>query len=180
MMRSGRFWLALATAAMIGGCGGSSEGSVQIGPFGKWVTDAGHALTVNVDGTYRICRADSCSSGSVVNRNETYLEAVLRDFLAKPEAADLVPVIRECLDLHDGLTGGAVRRGLSADDLPFDAANNVLNGPEATQTVSFDCTEGARRVEFVKVETFPHPALADQQGKGAKARESAPPPTVRP
>lgn len=179
-MWSGRLLLAMSTAAIIGGCGGSSEGSMQIGPFGKWVTDSGHALTVNVDGTYRICRADSCSSGSVVNRTETYLEAVLRDFLAKPEAADLVPVISECLDLQDSLTGGAVRRGLSANDLPFDTVNNVLNGPGATQTVSFDCTEGARRVEFVKVETFPHPALADQQAKAAKAHESTSPPTVRP
>lgn len=178
-MGTGRLWLALTTA-IIRGCSASDEGSVQIGPFGKWVTDAGHVLTVNVDGTYRICKADSCSSGTAVIRGESYLEAVLRDFLAKPEAADLVPVISECLELHDGLTGGAVRRGLSVNDLPFDTINNVLNGPKATQVVSFDCTEGARRVEFVKVETFQHPALADQQAKRSKTRESSPPPTIRP
>lgn len=153
---------------------------MQIGPFGRWVTEAGHSLTVNVDGTYRICKADSCSSGPVVNRGDTYLEIVLRDFLAKPEAADLVPIISECLEVRDRLTAGAVRRGLSADDLPFDTANNILNGPGATQTVSFDCTEGERQVEFVKVEAFHHKALAEQQARAAKARESTPPPTVRP
>ncbi len=153
---------------------------MEVGPFGKWVTGAGHALTVNVDGTYRICKADSCSSGIVVNRGETYLEVVLRDFLARPEAADLVPVIRECLEVHDRLTGGAVRRGLAADDLPFDTANNVLNGPRATQIVSFDCTEGEREVEFEKVEAFHHQALAEQQAKAAKTRDEIPPPIVRP
>lgn len=179
-MGSGRLRYLLATAAIIGGCAGPSEGSVEIGPFGKWVTDAGHALTINVDGTYRICQAENCSSGTVTNREGSYLEVVLRDFLAKPEVADLVPRIRVCLDVHDRLSGGALRRGLSVNDMPFDTSNNVLNGPKSTQTVSFDCIEGARGVEFVKVETFHHKALAEQQARGAKARESIPPPTVQP
>ena len=58
--------------------------------------------------------------------------------------------------------------------------NTVLNGTSAEQVVSFDCTERARRVEFVKVETFPHRALAEQQAQAADAREISPPPTIRP
>ena len=81
--------------------------------------------------------------------------------------------------MHDSLTGGAARRGLAANDVPFDTVANVLNGPGAKQVVSFDCTEGDRRVEFAKVETFHHQALAEQQAKAAKARESTPPPILK-
>lgn len=169
----------LLACALVAGCGVANAAAVTVTPYGRWTTAQGHSLTIQTDGTYRICRSGQCSSGRLTNRYSR-LAVDLRDLLSRPELSDLAAPLRECLDWGYQLAGGR-DPGLGPDDVEFDPRlNRGWNAEDVSGpiTVTFDCTEGQNPLTFVKQEDFRDARAAAEIERWRALRRRIPPPSI--
>lgn len=152
-----------------------------ISPYGEWKTVGGQVLTIKPDATYNICMNGKCSSGVANDQDDQGYDIVLRGILEKEEMANVKDVIKGCILQRDSLTGQGYSRGLQESDLRFDTTNNLLGSNKIRSrnvTVSFDCTEDGRAVEFRKTNDDSPKELIERREEMQKLKSTTPLPRL--
>jgi len=170
---------ALVAALLTMGCSDPSE-NLSPTPFGEWSTDRGHRLIVRPNGTYEICRNNTCSPGSYERGGLSSLTVFLRDFINKPEVDDVRLLLRECTTM--GLSEETRSHGgvVSANDLVFSTVQDTLSGSNRASGVSqviFSFETGSSLV-FSKTADIRDQAADEELGRIRDQISKVPPPST--